>query len=94
MFTSIEIKRYIDDEEAKWIGKKLGVKWDRFDFKEFRRGMEIELEHGRQDYHTNISNDDLLITGKIALAHLNEYPDYYTRLLKMEKEAEEYWNDK
>ncbi len=53
--------------------------------------MNVELEHGLRDLHTNVSNDDPLITGKIALAHLNEFPDYYDRLEKMEKEAEEYW---
>jgi hypothetical protein len=52
-------------------------------------GLEVELEHGKRDPPTNVTNDDPVLTGKIALAHLNEYPDYYTRLAKMEKEAEE-----
>jgi len=51
-------------------------------------GMDVELEHGTVDSNTNVTNDDPLITGKIALAHLNELPDYYTRLDKMEKEGE------
>jgi hypothetical protein len=54
-------------------------------------GMDVELEHGKVDPHTNVSDDDPLVTGKIALAHLNEFPDYYDRLTKMEEEAEEYW---
>jgi len=53
--------------------------------------MDVELEHGTRDSNTNVTNDDPLMTGKIALAHLNEFPDYYTRLKKMEEEGEEYW---
>ena len=74
--------------EAKEIGEQLGIKWDKFDVEQFRMGMEVELEHGLIDPHTNITNDDDLMTGKIALAHLNEIPDYYDRLEKMEKEGE------
>lgn len=65
-----------------------------FDKKQILRGLEVELEHGRVDARTNVSNDNLIITGKIALAHLFEYPDYYTRLDKMEKEAEKHWKNK
>lgn len=84
----------ISIEEAKQIGEKLGITWDKFDVDQFKTGMEIELEHGTTDPLTNVSNDDLVVTGKIALAHLNELPDYYTRLLKMEKEAEANSKDK
>ena len=80
--------------DAKEIGEKLGIKWDKFDIKQFRRGMDVELEHGTIDSNTNVTNDDPLITGKIALAHLNEFPDYYTRLDKMEEIAEEFWENK
>ncbi len=85
-------KKHFTTEEAKEIGEKLGIKWDKYDVEQFRAGMDVELEHGLVDPHTNVSNDDPLTTGKIALAHLNEFPDYYTRLEKMEKEAEEYWD--
>ena len=78
-------------EQAKTIGENLGLTWDKFDIEQFRMGMDIELEHGLEDSHTNVTDDDALITGKIALAHLNEFPDYYTRLEKMEKEAHEFW---
>ncbi len=78
-------------EQAKKIGEELGIDWSKFDIEQFRRGMDVELEHGLCDPNTNVSNDDPLITGKIALAHLNEFPDYYTRLDKMEEQAEEYW---
>ena len=78
-------------EEAKRIGDELGIKWDKFDVDQFRRGMNVELEHGLCDPATNVSNDDHLTTGKIALAHLNEFSDYYDRLEKMEDEAEKFW---
>jgi hypothetical protein len=78
-------------EKAKEIGEVLGVDWTKFDLEQFRVGMDIELEHGKRDPNTNVTDDDPLMTGKITLAHLNEFPDYYTRLLKLEEEAEEYW---
>jgi len=86
--------KHFSAEEAKKIGEQLGIKWDKFDIEQFRMGMDIELEHGLVDPNTNVSDDDPLITGKIALAHLNEFSDYYTRLEKMEKDAEEYWDKK
>jgi len=79
-------------EEAKRIGGQLGIDWSKFDVGQFRRGMNVELEHGLINQLTNVTNDDHLMTGKIALAHLNEFPDYYDRLDKMEDEAEVYWN--
>lgn len=82
----------ITKEEAKNIGEQLGLDWSKFNIEQFHIGMMVELEHGTRDPHTNVTNDDFLTTGKIALAHLNEFPDYYTRLKKMEKEAEEYWD--
>jgi hypothetical protein len=58
-----------------------------FDVNQFHRGMVVELQHGTGDPETNVTNDDLIATGKIALAHLNEIPGYYTRLGVMEAEA-------
>ena len=81
-------KKHFTAEEAKKVGKALGIDWSRFDVEQFRMGMDVELEHGLVDPHTNVTNDDPIITGKIALAHLNEFADYYTRLDKMEQEAE------
>jgi hypothetical protein len=75
-------------EEAKRIGESLGIDWSKFDVEQFRMGLDVELEHGKRDPNTNVTQDDEVITGKIALAHLNEFPDYYTRLQKMETEAE------
>lgn len=86
-------KKSFTAEEAKEIGEKLGVKWDKFDVEEFRKGMDIELEHGTIDPNTNVTNDNPLLTGKITLVHLNEIRDYNTRLLKMEKEGESYWEE-
>lgn len=82
------MKKSFTAEEAKKIGEQLGINWSKFDVEEYRMGMNVELEHGSQDPVTNVTNDDPLITGKIALAHLNEFPDYYTRLAKMEAEGE------
>lgn len=84
-------KKQFTAEEAKAVGEQLGIKWDKFDIDQFRRGMDVELEHGTQNPWTNVTNDDPTITGKIALAHLNEFPDYYDRLEEMEEEAEKFW---
>ncbi|OFW51378.1 MAG: hypothetical protein A2163_05050 [Actinobacteria bacterium RBG_13_35_12] len=85
------VKKSFTADEAKKIGEELGIDWSKFDVEQFRVGMDVELEHGKVDPNTNVSDDDPLVTGKIALAHLNEFPDYYDRLTKMEEEAEEYW---
>jgi len=77
-------------EEARKIGDALNIDWSKFDTEQFRMGLDVELEHGKRDPATNVTDDDPILTGKIALAHLNEFPDYYTRLEKMEKEAEEF----
>ena len=84
-------KKHFSADEAKGIGEELEIDWSKFDIEQFRKGMDVELEHGKVDPHTNVSDDDPLITGKIALAHLNEFPDYYDRLYEMEEEAEEFW---
>ncbi len=81
-------KKRFTSEEAKQIGEELGIDWSKFDIEQYRMGLDVELEHGKVDPHTNVTNDDPIMTGKIALAHLNEFPDYYTRLDIMEKEAE------
>jgi len=90
----MESKKHFTAEEAKRVGEALGIDWTEFDVEQFRRGMDVELEHGLVDPKTNVTNDDETMTGKIALAHLNEFSDYYTRLDEMEEEAEEYWESK
>jgi len=84
-------KRRISEEEAKQVGTTLRLDWTKVDLEQFRRGLEVELEHGVRDPETNVTNDDLTLTGKIAWAHLKEFPDYYTRLDKLEAEADAYW---
>jgi hypothetical protein len=87
-----EPRRFTTDQ-ARAIGEQIGIDWNRsrFDVEQFRIGLAVELEHGLQDSDTNVTDDDELLTGKIARAHLNEFPDYYTRLAKMEADAEQYW---
>jgi hypothetical protein len=77
-------------DEAREAGESIGIDWAEapFDVEQFRMGMDVELEHGRHDLTTNVTDDDPTVTAKIALAHLNEFPDYYTRLALMEAEAE------
>ena len=80
--------------QAKTIGEQLGIRWGKFDLEQFRAGLGVELEHGTANQTTDVTNDDPLLTGKIALAHLTEFPDYYNRLAKMEAEAKHFWNSK
>ena len=86
----MEVRKGFTAQEAARIAGYLGIDFDRspFDLEQFRRGMEVELEHGSRDPETNVTGDNPLVTGRIALAHLREMPDYYTRLAKMEAEAE------
>ncbi|ALM09685.1 MAG TPA: hypothetical protein DEB30_00655 [Candidatus Peribacter riflensis] len=81
--------QHFTTEQAQDTALKLDIFWSdvHFDLEQFRMGMDIELEHGKRDVQTNVTNDDALMTGKIALAHLREIPDYYTRLAHMEGEA-------
>lgn len=76
---------------ARRIGDALGITWQQFDVEQFQVGLNVEMEHGSHDPETNVTNDDPLLTGKIAWAHLKEFSDYYTRLMAMEQEADAYW---
>jgi hypothetical protein len=84
------------DDQARSIGEEIGIDWEAaaFDVDQFRRGLEVELEHGSRDPVTDVTGSDPMITGKIAWAHLREYPDYYDRLEVLEREADEYWSDR
>jgi hypothetical protein len=88
-----EAKRHFTSEEAAAIADQLGVDFEAlgFDLEQYRMGLDVELEHGLRDSGTNVTGDDPLTTGRIALAHLKEFPDYYTRLAKLETEADDYW---
>ncbi len=83
-------------DKAREIGTQIGIDWDNspFDVEQFRIGMDVELEHGAHDPETDVTGDDPVLTGKIAWAHLKEFPDYYTRLEAMEEEAEREWESK
>ena len=83
------VTKHFTLEETRKIGNAIGVDWDLYDIEQFRMGLEVELEHGRLDPETDVTHDDPILTGKIALAHLHEIPDYYTRLARMEEEAED-----
>ena len=80
--------RTFTSAEARDIGDQLNIDWSTVDLEQFRMGIEVELEHGRRDPETDVTGDDPIVTAKIALAHLREIPDYYTRLERMEKDAE------
>jgi len=84
-------QRRTSSEEAQRVGDAIGVDWERFALEEFRAGMDVEYEHGSHDPQTDVTHDDPILTGKIALAHLKEFPDYYDRLERMEREAESEW---
>jgi hypothetical protein len=80
-------KQHFTTEQAREVGDKLGIDWIRFNVEQFRMGLDVELEHGMIDPSTNVTGNGPILTGKIVLAHLNEFADYYTRLDKMEQEA-------
>ncbi|OIO53109.1 hypothetical protein AUJ46_05865 [Candidatus Peregrinibacteria bacterium CG1_02_54_53] len=86
-------KKVFTTEQARSVGEQIGLVWGKepFDVGQFRMGMDVELEHGAVDSQTDVTNDDPVLTGKIALAHLREMADYYTRLYEMEEEGEAYW---
>ena len=85
------MKKKFSTAEAKKIGEKLRINWKLWDVEQFRMGLDVELEHGKISPKTNVTNDNPIMTGKIALAHLNEFPDYYTRLKKLEQQADKFW---
>jgi len=85
-------KRYFTEDQAREIATELGIDFGALgcDLEQFRMGLGVELEHGPRDPETDVSGDDVIVTGKIALAHLTEFPDYYTRLAVLEREAAEH----
>ena len=91
--TMTEMRRTTSDE-AKRVGDEIGVDWSRFDLEQFRSGMDVEYEHGSRDPQTDVTHDDPFLTGKIALAHMKEFPDYDERLERMETEAAGDWATK
>jgi len=84
----------LDSKDAKVIGEEIGIDWNEVKLEEFTIGVNIEFEHGTKFPETNVTDNDKNMTGKIAWAHLKEFPDYYTRLEKLEKTAREFWKGK
>lgn len=80
-------KRSVTIEQANRIAAELGIDLSKVDAEQFRIGLEIEFEHGSRDPDTDVTHDSETLTGKIAWAHLKEIPDYYTRLVRLEAEA-------
>jgi hypothetical protein len=83
------VKKSFTREEALAVATELGIDFKMLgcDLEQFRMGLDVELEHGLVNPRTNVTGDDWNLTGKIALAHLNEFADYYTRLAVLEREA-------
>jgi hypothetical protein len=90
------IKQSFTREEALAVATQLGMDFGtlRYDLEQFRMGLDVELEHGPRSPKTDVTEGDWVITGKIALAHLNEFPDYYTRLAVLEREAADHWRSR
>lgn len=65
--------------DALYIGKKLNIPFNKFTPFDLLEGMNIELEHGIVNPQTNVTNNNMITTAKIALAHLNEFPNYYNK---------------
>lgn len=91
-----KVKTSFTMEEAITIAKKLNIDFtkEKFTIEQFKQGLNVELEHGSKSKKTDVTGDNPIITGKIALAHLNEIPDYYERLKKLEEDAKIYWSKK
>ncbi len=82
------------DKNIAWeVAEILNLKFDKYNFEDFYIGLNIEMEHGLIDPNTNVTNDNLITTAKIALAHLNEYSDYYNQEYGLPA-LEEYLKDK
>ena len=83
------IRKSFTTQQAAAVAEEIGIDFATadFDLEQFKRGMEVELEHGRRDPATDVTGDNPLVTGKIAWAHLKELPDYYERLQQVEEET-------
>lgn len=91
---SIMVKKEITKEEAIELGKFFKINYDIVPFNQFWFGLNVELEHGTRDPQTNVTNDDMITTALITIAHLKEFPNYYEKLDLMEQELEKFWKGK
>lgn len=88
------IKKCLTLEKLDKVYKKLKINPDVVKPRTLKKGIIVEYEHGLSNKRTNVTNNDIIKTAKIALAHILEYPDYYKRHEKMEKSAMKYWKRK
>jgi hypothetical protein len=89
------VKKHIGKKLAQDLAKQFHIDLHIIPLDVFQYGLNVELEHGSKfGTLSNITNDDLLTTTRIVIAHLLEYPDYYQRLKKMETMADQYWSNK
>jgi len=75
-------------EEAKIVQEAVGSEALMIPTEEFKKGMQVELEHGIQFPDANVTNNHPILTGMIVLAHLKEMLDYYMRLEVAEIEGD------
>jgi len=83
-------RKQISSDEAKRIGESLHIDWDQVDLEQFRKGLMGKHKQGVMDPETGLTYDGVLLAGKVVLAHMQEFPDYFTRLAKLKAEAAKY----
>ena len=83
-------RKQISSEEAKRIGETIHIDWEQIDLEQFRQGLMGNHEQAAIDPETGLTYDGVLLTGKVILDHMQEFPDYFTRLEKLKAEADEY----
>ena len=77
-----QIDTKFTDQEVRELGDAIGIDWDKIDAGQFKMGLGVEIEH------SETVGGDMKTVAKIAADHLGELPDYYSRLEKMEREAD------
>ena len=83
-------RKQISLDDAKRIGDSLYIDWNQIDLEQFRQGLMGDPKQGTMDPETGPAYDGVFLTGKVVLAHIQEFPDYFTRLAKLKAEADEY----
>ena len=83
-------RKQISSEEAKRIGEAIHIDWEQIDLEQFRQGLMGNHKHETMDPETGLVYHGVLLTGKVVLDHLQEFPDYFTRLEKLKAEVDEY----
>ena len=83
-------RKQISSEEARRIGESLHIDWDQVDLEQFRQDLMGDQKQETTDPETGLIYDGVLLSGKIVMAHIQEFPDYFTRLAKLKMEVDEY----